>query len=302
MTNIKRKLKRARQCVRDRKNSLAIPTVENGNRDVTMVDTHLHTRFSDGVAGVKDVEDICRWIGIGACITDHNEVRASLQLRERDRIPTVPALEVGSSEKIELLVYFRNAEDLLDFYRVHIEPYRKRRYYAFLPRSLDCLVEGAREYESLISLPHPFAPLWKNIDHGRKRHPAVFRALGAADGIEVHNAALADRSNDRAWRLCQRLDKIPLGGSDSHTLAGIGDVVVGFNRPVTSGDLFDAMISDEIYGVFSRGNRLFHVSSAWQVVMRHSQKFVVPNGADGRALRERAPQGVIQAWRRAVRV
>ena len=265
-----------------------------------MVDTHLHTRFSDGVAGVKDVEDICRGIGIGACITDHNEVRASLQLLERGHIPTLPALEVGSSEKIELLVYFRKAEELLDFYRVHIEPYRKRRYYAFLPRPLDSLVEGAREYDTLISMPHPFAPLWKNIDHGRKRHPAVFRALRDVDAVEVYNAALADRANERAWRLCQRLDKIPLGGSDSHTLAGIGDVVVGFNRPVTNKNLFDAMVNDDIYGVFSRRNLLYHVSSAWQVAIRHSQKFVVPNGADERALRERAPQGVMQSWRRAV--
>jgi predicted metal-dependent phosphoesterase TrpH len=299
MTKLKRQLKRARQRVRDRKEALVIPPMDDANREITMVDTHLHTRFSDGVAGVKDVEDICRWIGIGACITDHNEIRASLQLLERNRIPTVPALEVGSREKIELLVYFRNADDLIDFYRVHIEPYRKRRYYAFLPRSLDNLVEGAREYDSLISLPHPFAPLWKNIDHGRKRHPAVFRALRDVDCIEIYNAALADRANERAWRLCQRLDKIPLGGSDSHTLAGIGDVVVGFNRMVASDNLFDAMVNDDIYGVFSRRNRLYHISGAWQVAIRHSQKFVVPNGADERALQERAPQGVIQSWRRA---
>jgi len=244
------------------------------DRQVLLVDAHLHTTYSDGAADIKEVEDICLAKNIGCCVTDHNEIRGSLELLERGKTPTLPSLEIGSLEKIELILYFARAEVCEEFYKAHVEPFRKKRWYAFLPRPLDYLIEAALEHQVLISIPHPFAPLWKNIDHGRKRQEAVELVLDQADCIEVCNGSLSPRANRKALRLCRRLGRIPLGGSDSHDLETIGSIVVAFNQPVHSKNMFQAMAGGQIFGIFGDGLRPNYLANTWHLIGRHSRKFI----------------------------
>jgi predicted metal-dependent phosphoesterase TrpH len=244
---------------------------------VTLVDTHVHTRYSDGRASVREVESLCADHRVGCMITDHNEIRGSMKLFERDRVPTLPSIEVGSREKMELLVYFRRSDQCEDYFRTEVEPYRSRRWFAYLPRDLDYLLRGALERGAVVCVPHPFAPLWKNLEYGWRRAGAVHRALTAANCIEVINGGLPKRANRKAFALCERLDRVPLGGSDAHSLDQIGSVLVAFNGPVTSEGLFEQIKDDDVYGVLSQNGRPKYLSQSWQLVSRHSKKLILPS-------------------------
>ena len=250
--------------------------------DLLMLDAHVHTRYSDGIATVREVEELCRRRGIGCCITDHNEIRGSIRLWERKRVSTLPAIETGSREQVELIVYFKDPESLERFYRFEVEPYRTRRWYAFLPRALDHLVSGAVEHGGFISMPHPYAPLWKNVEYGRKRRPAIWRALSAAEGIEVFNGGLSERSNHRALMLCDRLGRIPLGGSDCHDRERVGSVVVGLCRPERPAGLFAALSDGHVYGILAAEERPRSLSAAWRMIWKHSWRFVAASGESRR--------------------
>jgi predicted metal-dependent phosphoesterase TrpH len=42
------------------------------NHAELLVDTHVHSRYSDGTAGIPRIERHCRDRGMGIAITDHN--------------------------------------------------------------------------------------------------------------------------------------------------------------------------------------------------------------------------------------
>lgn len=256
---------------------------ESPELNVTLVDPHVHTNYSDGAATVKDVEKICLSKQIGCCITDHNEIRGSLKLYDRQRIPTIPSIEIGSREQIELILFFKHADECEEFFKTQIEPYRQRRLYAYLPRSLEYLVAAAKEHEVIVSIPHPFAPLWKNMRYGGKRRDAIFKTIDMADCIEVFNGALTQKANRQALNLCQSMDKTPLGGSDSHEVDSIGSVVVAFNQDINSSNLYENIDKDQIFGIWGLcGQSHRHLSTVWNVAMRHSRKFIDPADMLGR--------------------
>ena len=259
--------------------SVIQPAFHKNKGEVSLVDTHVHTRYSDGLASVTEVEDICRAKDIGCLITDHNEIRGAMKLFEREKVPTLPAMEMGSKEQIELIVIFKEPHLMEEFFREQVEPFRRKRWYAFLPRSLEYLTESAAERGAIISVPHPFAPLWKNVDHGKKRRQVIHKALEGADCIEVLNGGLSRRANKRALHLCEQLGRIPLGGSDSHRLETIGSVVVAFQHAVTTANLFDTILNGQILGILGRDARPRYLTNAWQVAKRHSRRFIQPSFA-----------------------
>src|SRR5689334_19305089 len=140
-----------------------------------LVDTHVHTRYSDGIAGVPRIERHCRNRNLGVAVTDHNEIRGAIELYERDRAPVIPGIEVGTEEGIDLLVYFDDAERLEEFYRQAIEPFLRTRFMVrSWVRTVDSL-KAAKELDAYISLAHPFALGRKSLDyqHGRRGRPFV---------------------------------------------------------------------------------------------------------------------------------
>ena len=84
-----------------------------------LVDTHVHTTYSDGIAGIPRIERFCSYRGLGLAITDHNEIRGAASIFERERLPVIPGIEVGTEEGVDLLVYFPSAELLEE---MEIEP------------------------------------------------------------------------------------------------------------------------------------------------------------------------------------
>jgi len=189
-----------------------------------LVDTHVHTRYSDGLAGVARIERFCRDRVFGLAVTDHNEIRGAVKLYERERVPVIPGIEVGTEEGVDLLVYFPSADALEDFYIEAVEPYLRHR---FMVRSwiqaVDCL-QAAKEMGGYVSLAHPFALGRKSLDyqHGRRGKPFVQTILDGVNAIELHNGGVHRQANLKAKEYCVTAGKRLTVGSDSHRLGTIG--------------------------------------------------------------------------------
>lgn len=197
---------------------------ESAGRPELLIDTHVHTRYSDGIAGVPRIERFCRDRGWGVAVTDHNEIRGAVELFERDRIPAIAGIEVGTEEGIDLLVYFAEAGSLEDFYRAAVEPFLRTRFMVrSWIRSTDCL-HAAREMNAYISLAHPFALGRKSLDyqHDRRGKPFVQTVLDAVDAIELYNGGVHRQANLRAKKYAETAGKRLTVGSDSHRLGTIG--------------------------------------------------------------------------------
>jgi predicted metal-dependent phosphoesterase TrpH len=194
------------------------------NEPPLLVDTHIHTHYSDGIAGVPRIERFCRNRGIGVAVTDHNEIRGATSIFERERVPVIPAIEVGTEEGLDLLVYFPDPDLLEDFFRTAIEPNLRSR---FMVRSWvqasDC-IQTAKEMGAYVSLAHPFALGRKSLDyqHGRRGQPFVRTIVEAIDAIELHNGGVPRQANLKAKKYAETAGKRLTVGSDSHRVGTIG--------------------------------------------------------------------------------
>lgn len=189
-----------------------------------LVDTHVHTHYSDGIAGVPRIERFCRDRGMGIAVTDHNEIRGSTSMYERERAPVVPAIEVGTEEGVDLLVYFPAAQSLEEFYIDAVEPFRRTRFMVrSWIRSERCL-KVAREMGGYVSLAHPFALGRKSLDyqHGHRGTSFVRTIMDGVNAIELHNGGVHKKANFKAQLYAERCGKRLTVGSDSHRLGTIG--------------------------------------------------------------------------------
>ena len=215
-----------------------------------LIDTHVHTHFSDGLAGVPRIERYCEKRGLGVAVTDHNEIRGSVSVCERERVPMIPAVEVGTEEGIDLLVYFPSGDLLEAFYREAIEPFLRSRFMVrSWIRTLDCL-SAAREMDAYVSLAHPFALGRKSIDyqHGRRGQPFVKTILEGVDAIELHNGGVHRQANAKAKVYAATAGKRLTVGSDSHRLGTIGSSGTYIRTTAiksTPATLFDSLKSAE---------------------------------------------------------
>jgi predicted metal-dependent phosphoesterase TrpH len=189
-----------------------------------LVDTHIHTRYSDGIAGIPRIERYCLNRGMGVAVTDHNEIRGATETYERERVPVIPAIEVGTEEGIDLLVYFDKGEALEEFFIDAVEPYLRTRFMVRSWIRTERCLQVAHEMEAFISLAHPFALGRKSLDYQHERHgkPFVEAVMEGVDAIELHNGGVHRQANLRAQRYAATAGKRLTVGSDSHRLGTIG--------------------------------------------------------------------------------
>jgi predicted metal-dependent phosphoesterase TrpH len=244
-----------------------------------LVDTHVHTHYSDGMAGVPRIERFCRDRGLGVAITDHNEIRGATSIYERERIPVIPAIEVGTEEGVDLLVYFPKAELLEEFFKEAIEPFLRSRYMSrSWVQSIDCL-RAARDMGAYVSLAHPFALGRKSLDfqHGRRGSPFVDSVLKAVDAIELHNGGVHRQANRKARKFAETAGKRLTVGSDSHRLGTIGSngtyLQTGVNS--TSATLFDSLRSSNDLRFKVKGNAsVTTLPLLGLVALKHTHRFM----------------------------
>ena len=215
--------------------------------ELQFFDLHTHSNFSDGLPSIDRIEGRCLRDKLSISLTDHNEIRGSVLLNERDRISCIPGVEVGTKEGLEFLVYFGCPGQLEDYYRRAVEPFLLSR---FMVRSkissIDCL-ETAKEMGAYVSLAHPFAFGRKSLDYQRASRKTsktfVDEIVERIDAVELYNGGVPPKVNRRAASFLESIDKPITVGSDSHRLRTYGSCGVYLNaKPSTdAADLFGTL-------------------------------------------------------------
>lgn len=219
--------------------------------DLTFIDLHTHSHFSDGLPSVSQIEDDCRRKEIGLALTDHNQIRGSVLLSQRERVLCVPGIEVGTREGMEFLVYFPEPGLLEDYFMRAVEPYLLSR---FLVRSriptIECL-EIARDMGAYISLAHPFAFGRKSLDFQKRKTSEAFveEVISRVDAVELFNGGVPAKVNRQAADFLSEMDKPITVGSDSHRLKTYGScgVYLQGDRPTGPAPLFELLAGNSVH-------------------------------------------------------
>ncbi|RME31847.1 PHP domain-containing protein [Candidatus Woesearchaeota archaeon] len=206
-----------------------------------VADMHFHSEHShDCQTPVKDIIKLARRRGIHVALTDHNKVSGVAESLKYKDAPIIPGVELCSREGKEVITYFADAQQLLDFYDRRVKPWLKNRNAGIRGSRTDIpmrsLIDMLAAEDCIVHLPHPFGP------QPRRSYPFFTRKtrrgfLKHVHSIEVFNAALTRRANLSALGWAVQLGKGIAGGSDGHTLSALGKGVTVSKATNISGHL-----------------------------------------------------------------
>ncbi len=246
-----------------------------------LIDTHVHTTYSDGFAGVPRIERYCRDRGMGIAVTDHNEIRGSTSMAEREQVPILPGIEVGTEEGIDLLVYFSSPGLLEEFYVDAVEPFLRTRFMVRSWIQAERCLQVAREMGAYISLAHPFALGRKSLDYqqGRRGMPFVETVMNGVDAIELHNGGVHKQANLKAKAYSETCGKRLTVGSDSHRLGTIGSCGTYLKSPADQSSIaiFENLktatdLRFKVKGAITAA----HLPMLGIIALKHTRHFVQP--------------------------
>lgn len=191
------------------------------------IDMHNHSILSDGKDSVSSIITSAKKLNIGVCITDHNEIKGSLQICKE--VLSIPSIELTSFERYDLLAYFNSEKDASEFHnkkvagkKVEIGLFNMWR----LKWTMEELAEELDKYNALIALPHPYAHRPKNsyVYFSKTSNAHIFKKIDAVEGI---NGMLKPYRNKMAIKLAEENNKPIIGGTDSHDSKHLGIVLTG---------------------------------------------------------------------------
>jgi len=217
------------------------PNLSVLTQNYTIADLHFHSRHSDGTNTVAEIAKRAEKLNIGIAITDHNEIRGSIEISRYDNVLSIPGIEITSKEGTHILVYFHNIESLKEFYKNDVKPYLGNDKMSSISLTLSEIIKRAKSFDSLTVFPHPFGSAYAGVCNSsitKKQQTALLKKI---DGIEVLNAANLKRSNLRSSMLGFNLNKIVTGGSDGHSLNHMGKVVCYAKCEKNRKAFFDAL-------------------------------------------------------------
>jgi predicted metal-dependent phosphoesterase TrpH len=173
------------------------------------IDIHVHSTYSnDGSNSPSEILKYARKIKLdGIAITDHNELAGSLKLWKENKnlsdFLVIPAVEVSTTEGHILALGVTNP----------------------IPKELSPneTIEKIENQGGVAVASHPYR-FWSGLGEDTVRR-FDFKVL------EVTNARSLRKENKKALALANELDLGKTGGSDSHTLAHIGDAYTKFESP-----------------------------------------------------------------------
>ena len=207
------------------------------------IDMHLHTNRSfDCLNDPLLLLEAAAARGVGMiCVTDHNQIRTAIELRDRfpDRI--IVGEEVKTAEGVDVIGLF-----------IH----------TLIPKGTPArqTCDMIHEQGGLVYVPHPFA-------RGKGGGGRILGVIAdQVDAVEGFNARLHDPALNEQAVAWARERGLPLGaGSDAHTLAEIGRAYV--EVPVfepTAESFRNALMHGTITGQTS--SRLVHIASTYAKV------------------------------------
>jgi predicted metal-dependent phosphoesterase TrpH len=154
-------------------------------------------------------------------LTDHDSIDAGEALRKHPDfyLSEEATVKVPSGTEMHLGVYGITERD-------HIEIQRRRKDFISLMMYLT-------EKKLFFSVNHVFSSLT-----GRRLEEDFCWFASYVPAFESRNGQMWRRANESAARLASRLGKIAIGGSDSHTIAGVGRTYTEVPGACTADDFF----------------------------------------------------------------
>ncbi|MEX2582655.1 MAG: PHP domain-containing protein [Gemmatimonadota bacterium] len=210
------------------------------------VDMHLHTyRSFDCLSRPGDILAAARALGLDRIVvTDHNEIRGALELREMDPERVIVGEEVKTGEGFDVIGIF--LDELIP---------------KGTPARETC--GRIREQGGVVYLPHPF-------DTSRSGGGELLSALtDLIDIVEVHNARCWPTTlNDRALKWAEENEKLMGAGSDAHTVAELGRGFVELPHFENTREGFlSALAAGTIAGRFNT-SPAYRLASAWAKIRK----------------------------------
>jgi len=229
-----------------------------------IIDLHVHTsrNSSDSSLSPEHMVEEARRVGLqGVCLTEHSGPWDRFEFQrfasQQHGLLLVPAMEVET-----------------DF--GHITVFGMDRYLSGIrdPKELRRIADGVGAY---MVLAHPFRNLFQKPPYNNNllfkdwdHHPTLeeVRAhpiLNLVDAIEVANGGNTDDENTFALEVAQYLGKPMVGGSDAHSVNGLGKCVTVFSEQIPCQEAFvQALHAGHFYPAtgLNKGNlQPFHSST-----------------------------------------
>lgn len=201
------------------------PDLPHLTRHHTVVDLHVHSKYSDGINTVDEIVQEARKLNIGIAITDHNEIKGAVKIHQYRDILSIPGIEVTSKEGTHILIYFYDTGSLQEFYQDAVAPNRGPDVMSSTKLKLEEIITAARAYKSLIIAPHPYCAAYTGLYNHRFPEERFNGILGSIDGVEAINSSNFSKWNLKGTVLGFNLNKAMTGGSDGHSLSQIGGSV-----------------------------------------------------------------------------
>ncbi len=190
------------------------------------MDLHTHTKYSDSYTNPFTLVKKARKLGVGLAVTDHNDIRGSLEASKNMLgVPVIPAMEVGVREGPHLLLYFYNIREMVDFYEKHVRPFKTRNPSHNLSLSIIELLARIKQYNCVVALAHPHGINYFNFYRLLKQLPGTKQLLRNINALEVISGACLRSMNVKSAELCKALHKSFVGGSDCHVASAFGCVL-----------------------------------------------------------------------------
>jgi predicted metal-dependent phosphoesterase TrpH len=208
----------------------------------TAVDMHNHSCYSDTTTKLHLIAKKARTLGIGVCLSDHNEVAGNIRLaKENPDLFVVPGMEVTTKEMAHVLMYFYSHNEMQHFFDTHIKDARHGNPHLATRVSVSDLVDISKAYNCVLAPAHPFAfPKRFSFVSAMQRGFVDTAILKSLDAVEVISGENLRMMNTKAVAWAAELQKATVGGSDAHTLNALGRVVT-VNEESTVENFLDAI-------------------------------------------------------------
>jgi predicted metal-dependent phosphoesterase TrpH len=207
----------------------------------TVLDMHVHTRYSDGLHTPGAIAKAAARLGIGVAVTDHNAIQGAVEIDRDPGILSIPGIEITSREGSHLLVYFYDIGSLQRFYRSEVVPHMGGDVMSSLSLPMEEVMERAKSYRSVVIFPHPYCAAYTGVCNIQFPKERLNHLMNLADGVEVINAGNLNKWNLQCAVLGFNLNKGMTGGSDAHNLAHVGRAVTYLSGDVSRESFLDAV-------------------------------------------------------------
>ncbi len=212
----------------------------------TVVDMHVHTRYSDGLNSARAIAKRAAALGIGVAVTDHNEIKGAVEIDKAGHVFSIPGIEITSREGSHLLVYFYETRSLKKFYHTDVKPFMGTGVMTSLSLSMEEIIQRARNYRTVVVFAHPYCAAYTGVCNLHFSKDRLEALMTLVDGVEVINAGNLNKWNLQCAVLGFNLNKAVTGGSDAHSLNHLGRAVTYMPDEVSREKFLDAVKESQV--------------------------------------------------------